>query len=62
MADQFFTRFAEQVQALVPQPASSVATRAEPATQSSAAKSGKAVWVLLAIGVALAVTAWFLTG
>jgi len=54
MADQFFTRFAEQVQPL----AVSTAATAEPPK----ADSSKAFWILLAVGFALAIAGWFLAG
>jgi len=56
MADQFFNRFVEQVQPLAAPPAQAVAA------EQSERKYAKAVWILLAIGVAIAVAGWFLAG
>jgi carbon monoxide dehydrogenase subunit G len=62
MADQFFTRFAEQVQPAAAEPmAAAPAPAAEPA-KADAAKSNNAVWVLVATGLVLAVVSWFLAG
>ena len=56
MADQFFTRFVEQVQPL-PAPATPAL-----AVEASETKSSKAIWILLAVGFAIAIAGWFLAG
>lgn len=55
MADQFFTRFVEQVQPLAP-------ATAAPAMEASETKWNKAVWILVAVGFAIAIAGWFLAG
>lgn len=65
MADQFFAKFAEQVQAMAPQPqaAGPISPQREPAAGApSRAAPGYAVWFLLAAGVAIAIASWFLAG
>jgi carbon monoxide dehydrogenase subunit G len=66
IADQFFTKFVEQVQAITAQPqaAGPLSPQMEPAgTRAfSGPKAGNALWLLLAAGVAIAVAAWLLMG
>ena len=57
MADQFFTRFKEQVE----KPATAEAEAASPAAQPETNHS-KTVWIMLAIGTAIAIIGWFLAG
>ena len=57
MADQFFTRFVDQVQAPATPEGSAAPVPAQPEPNHS-----KTVWIMLAIGTAIAVIGWLLAG
>jgi carbon monoxide dehydrogenase subunit G len=54
MADQFFTKFTEQVQALVPKSATATVPRAVPGAE---AKAGSMPWLLVAAAVVIVIAA-----
>jgi hypothetical protein len=61
MADQFFTKFADEVQARMPQAQTGAPFSPEsPPGVHAGAKHGNALWLLLAVGTAIAVASWFI--